>query len=114
MPTVKVFKSTKAFDSEYKLWKPLVRYLADNEFMPHLTATDEPYDVSVVLGGRYENPMVIRGRKVLFYKIWDGENERMVFQTVYLPVLKQFYDETVDISRMSNKEILRKIKSYEM
>ena len=86
---VKLFKALVEDDP----MRELCLHLVQNGFKIYEQA--EPADCSIVISGRYENPLSLTGKKILIF----NENEwASQFWGVFEPIVKEYYDELVDIT----------------
>jgi hypothetical protein len=65
-------------------------------------------DISVVLGGRLENPLVLKGKKVLAFK--KDEWRMLGWDTVYADILREYYDHFIDTTGLNPEGTLRLIE----
>jgi hypothetical protein len=68
-------------------------------------------DTHVVLGGRYTNPLILKGRKVLLWKSEDWLTKD-IFKMIYEPVIKEYYDALFCVDGMSPQAVVTKVRSY--
>jgi len=67
-----------------------------------------PAELSVILGGYYENPSAFEDSITLvFYRHDDGHQ----FSKGFIPVLEKYFDEMVDLTGLSPMESAEKIRS---
>lgn len=71
-------------------------------------------DVSISLCGMYENPAVLKGKRVLCF---DVEDWRSTFQPpygwkLYQVVLEEYYDEFVNLTGLDVKQKVIEINKY--
>jgi hypothetical protein len=59
---------------------------------------------TIVLGGSYMNPMVLNGRKVLI--AFPLEELKAGWNTIFMPVLVEYYDRIEDVRKMSVDKIM--------
>jgi hypothetical protein len=65
-------------------------------------------DISVVLGGTLENPLPLRGKKVLAFK---KDEWRMVkWDMVFGDILEEYYDHLIDTTGLNPEGTLRLIE----
>jgi len=103
MQSVEVFLNNSSFEG----WQHLVRAL--NKKGIELNNEPKQCDVSIVLSGQHINPFALTGRKVLLaYSPEWGD----LFHHMFLPVLKHYYDEIIDIYRKSVDDIVEIVQTY--
>lgn len=90
MANVKIFKINRG----YSKWLKTINRIGK------VCTKPETADVSIVLDGRYENPLAVTGKKVLVYDkdMWGHRWE------LFEPVLSEYYNRMVDVTRMSSKQ----------
>ncbi len=109
MVYAKVIKCSRGKD----YWMPLLDELESIGI--ETTDKAEDLDLSVVLCGVHENPIVFKGKKVLAF---DAENEWLhpvpypYGWDLYYHVLKEYYDDFINLTGLSIKERSLKIKEY--
>ena len=91
MANAKIFKINRG----YSKWLKTINLLG----MP-VCIEPEDAEISIVLDGRYENPLAVTGKKVLVYDkdLWGHRWE------LFEPVLSEYYDKMVDVTRMSSRQ----------
>ena len=103
MPNVEFFYSERSKSLEP--WQSLYDWF---EKQGHTIHT-EPIkcDISVVLNGKFVNPLPLYGKKVLLYKAdeWGAVKWKPLFQ----PVLEEYYDLMIDIEGRDIGEVLEEI-----
>ena len=104
MPNVKVFIDKK----NLKGWA-LLRDALELEKIPVYLEPSNA-DISIALSGQYVNPMVLTGKKVLiaFRPEWG-----QLFNTMFYPILAEYYDTIHDVTGKTVEHIVKLIKSYE-
>jgi len=69
---------------------------------------DYPKDceIAVVLGGRYENPCCLAGKKLLVWhdRDWGDYNE------VFKPLVEEYYNKIIDVTHDSLDQAIEKIE----
>ena len=104
MQSVKVFVS-KRLDT-LDGWAKVVEALTAQDLPTYSQTTDA--DVSIVLGGMTINPMALRGKKILLFskQTWDNQ-----FDSLYGPVIKEYYDEMHDMTKHGLSSCVNYIKN---
>ena len=78
----------------------------------------KPCDVSVAIYGAHINPLALKGKRVLIY--WVQKDKAMwslAFRSLYLPILKEYYNELNDLSHCSTfteigNEIVKHVEQF--
>lgn len=99
MPNVKYFTSERGLMIED--WKEIYDF-----FGPHPHPI--PCDVSVVLNGKFVNPLPLYGKKILLYKIADWQPVK--WKAMYQPVIEEYYDTLIDITNRNLEEVRAEIE----
>lgn len=109
MVCVKVFRSKRRI----KLWQGVINILK-KENITVLNEVEET-DVSIVLSGPFENPVILKGKKILLYDCEDwmeGEKKippRRKFNFFRQYILDEYYDEFVDCTDMTDEEKAKEV-----
>jgi hypothetical protein len=84
----------------------VLEYLEDNGVPIYSKAVDS--DLSIVIGGKFENPIALKGKRVLFYDKgeWGGAWPLFGF------IATAYYDEVIDLSNLSSSEKAGRIREY--
>ena len=103
MADVKIFKR-KNNQSTY--WDEVVERLAGTGFVVH--SREEDADISIALCGKFENPLALKGKRVLFYdeKAWQNT------WPMYEFIMDAYYDEMINITGMSDDKKVSEIINY--
>ncbi len=108
MVNVKVFH---CLDRAVERWRPIIERLEEFDIRVH--GESSKADISIVLGGQFENPLALTGKKILFYNKKDFRSG----WEIYKFVLTEYYDELIDTTEMGGdqivKEVLNKIRRIE-
>jgi hypothetical protein len=69
----------------------------------------EEADISVVLSGKFENPLALSGKRILVFARgqWFPQHG---FQQIWHRLLAEYYDDMVDVAQTSRKEAIKKIE----
>jgi len=96
---IKIFKSSVKENP----WMRMINVLeqAGHDVYP----TAEDCDRAVILGGRHENPTVFNCERVLVYNEVEWKGRWGFFR----PVLEEYYDKMIDVTRMSFLKTAQKI-----
>ena len=86
-------------------WMPLIKEI--EEFGHKVVHIPEKAKTTIVLSGLHLNPMVLHGRKVLLAYPIDCS---ATWETIYVPVLEEYYDRTVDVRKMTIDKIMDVIR----
>lgn len=107
MGTVKVFKPEK----DKWGWEYVLDFL-EREGIP-TGHNPESVDVSIVLGGKTENPLVFCGKRVLAYDAyeWIPGLPPPAGWKFYHRTLVEYYDEFIDLTGMTVQERVDKLIS---
>lgn len=108
MADVKIFKADRHTEKSEAIIKELRK--------KNLEVFDTPTnaDISIVISGYYENPAILKGRKVLvvdvteWFKGLPAPNGFKLAQ----PVLEEYYDDFLNLSGMKPGEKAIEIKKY--
>ena len=104
---IRIYKARRGLDEG---WSILCNHLNPNYIVNHSVGDENP-DISIVLSGKAENPLAIKGKRVLF--MTRGEwNPKGYGWNLFESILKHYYDEIVDITYCSLTEAVEKIKDY--
>ena len=100
MAVVKIFKCSRAREE----WNEAIEDLG--EINIEVLEDYSPADVSIVLDGRYENPAVLDGKKILVTKesLWNNT------WSMFMAILPEYYDEIAKITDGDTNTIRRVIK----
>jgi hypothetical protein len=107
METVKVFKPQQ----DKWGWSYVLDFLG-REGIP-TGYTPELVDVSIVLGGKHENPLVFCGKRILAYDAneWLQGLPPPTGWNFYHRVLVEYYDDCIDLTGMTVQERVDKLIS---
>ena len=110
-----ILKSKRYHDFKNNLkpfWLNLEEHLKKRKHEVHRDPQEA--DVSIVLSGLFENPMVVKGRKVLAFKAqeWLGAITPPHGWRLYEPVLKMVYDDFIDLAGLDSKKSAKRIIEY--
>lgn len=103
MANVKFFKVDR--DSEF--WHNIIELLAQKGVIVH--GKPQEADISVVLSGKFENPCILKGKKVWAY---TASEWTMPGFSSYIPVVKEYYDETINLTDLTDDQIVDKLMDY--
>jgi hypothetical protein len=97
----------KAATPDTNDWKGIISGLEDADIKVSHEAGEA--DCSIVLGGRFENPAVLDGEKILFYipSYWPPSANNAGFK-FFQPVIKEYYDEMIEVSESNAVDIITK------
>jgi hypothetical protein len=100
-------KIIKAATPDIKDWKSVINGLMNKGF--EVSFFPEKTDLSIVLGGRFENPMVFEGERVLFFNPsqWPPSANNAGFK-FFQPVIKEYYDEMIEVSESNAVDVITK------
>ena len=99
-PSLKYFISSRSKDNPY--WQEVY------DLCGQIHTEPVDCDVSVVLGGRLENPLALKGKKVLAFK---KDEWRMVkWDMVFRMILEEYYDDFIDTTGLNPEGTLRRIE----
>jgi len=104
MPNVKFFYSERSKGLEP--WHSLYGWFEEQGHTIHTEPIE--CDISVVLNGKFVNPLPLYGKKVLLYKA--DEWNTIKWKAMYEPVLEEYYDQMIDIEGRDLGEIIEKIR----
>jgi hypothetical protein len=85
MPLVEIFTTPNE-----RAWKPIIDELESRGYRVNIEYVDA--DVAIVLGGRYNNP-ILWNKKILFYNHTHWGN---LWHGMYEDVVRKYYDRMVD------------------
>jgi hypothetical protein len=97
--SLKIFKSPRGWGSWVKVIECL--YLSGYKVFN----SPRKCDISIVLGGKVENPEVFCGEKILIFH--DGEWK--VHGPFFKEILSEYYDLIVDVTGLHFRDIAKKI-----
>lgn len=102
MAVVKIFQTRRSKDD----WADIIKILKEKGY----TVCDNysPADISIVLDGRYDNPTVLDGKKVIAY---DETLWKKTFP-MHKTVLVHYYDDFIDITDLDTDQIVEKLGEY--
>lgn len=102
MATVKVFKAPR----DAIKWTKLIEILKETEGEVYFRP--EPADISIVLSGRFENPTLLTGKRILFCipSEWGRYWEE------YKLILEAYYDEIHDFAGKNDRQKADMILQY--
>ena len=103
MPNVEFFYSVRS--KEITDWIPTYEEVKELGYTLHTEPVE--CDVSVVLNGKFVNPLPLRGEKILFYKLEDWQ--RVKWKAMFEPILEEYYDELIDISDRNLEELIESL-----
>jgi hypothetical protein len=73
-------------------------------------------EMTVVLSGQFENPMLIHGKRVLFFNkhewfpcVKDKDN---AWDTMYRDIVKHYYDDMIDITGIHPRAAAQRVMDY--
>lgn len=106
--SVAVIKSSRT--NEQRTWDATVNYLIQNGVPVNSDSVES--DTFIVLGGQFENPLCLNGKRILLYKKqeWYPSIMSQGWDVMYSNLLKHYYDEMIDCSDDSPKDILEKVR----
>ncbi len=89
-------------------WFPLVNKLRAMNHRVYTTA--KPADISVVLSGKFENPLALSGIRILVFirGEWQPKNS---FATIWQKILQEYYDDMIDLTSTDSNEAIEKIEA---
>ncbi len=107
MANVRVYTTKKG----HEYWK----YVAD--FLSKSVPVDSdiaPADVSIVLSGRFINPLILNGKKVLAFDAmeWLHNVPLPIGFDAYRVVLEEYYDDFIDLTGLNVQDRVDKILTY--
>jgi hypothetical protein len=70
-------------------------------------------DAFVVLSGQMENPLCLRGKRILFFRDdeWFPSVNRAGWEHWYKPLLKEYYHEMVDCSADTPQQMVDRVRA---
>lgn len=71
-------------------------------------------DMAIVLYGAYTNPLIFQNRILAYWVLADNKLYNQAFLSLYLPVLKEYYDELIDLTQCNNYEEMAHIIAKEV
>ena len=95
----------KATTPDLKKWKTIMNDLATAGF--RVTTRPQKADLSIVLGGRFENPLAFKGYRVLAYNPghWPPPVRNAGF-AFFKPLLEEYYDELLEVNSNNAVEVI--------
>lgn len=94
------------------IWLNVIRELQNNKFKVR-TNFKTKADLYIVLSGQFENPRGYNGKRVMILnkKEWCpyGAN---AWDYMYKDIVKHYYDDIVDVTDKTPKDIVQTIKDY--
>ena len=61
-------------------------------------------DVAIILYGAYANPLAFKKRILAYWLQNDGKVYSLGFYSLYLPVLREYYDDLIDLTKCKDFE----------
>jgi hypothetical protein len=112
---VVILKSKRYHDFKFNLkpfWQNLEEQLENRKHIIHRKPREA--DVSIVLSGLYENPVLVKGKRVLAFKAqeWIAGVAPPHGWRLYEPVLKEYYDDFIDLAGLDSKKSAKRIIEY--
>jgi hypothetical protein len=94
-------------------WDEIVKHL-EKRRVPVLRNPSADADVTIVLGGLFENPAMIKGKRVLAVKPtdWFSSVPPPKGWFLYRDMLKAYYEDFIDLSGLNPKRSAQRIKEY--
>lgn len=68
-------------------------------------------DLSVVLSGKFENPLCVKGKRVLVFNVNDWPPPPYGWY-IYGPIIKEYYHDTLDVTGTTLNQAMEKIERY--
>jgi hypothetical protein len=98
------------YDGMQNNWVPVLKLLAESGVKVHKSKVES--DVYLVLSGRFENPLCLRGgKRVLLYNRAEWfPNYNDTGWKWYKRLLRHYYADMVDCTELSAKEIVKQIE----
>lgn len=103
MPSVEFFISNRS--KEITDWIPI--YEEIKEFGYNIHTEPVECDCSVVLNGKFVNPLPLYGKKILLYILSDWTTHK--WKWMFQHILEEYYDEMIDIEGEELKDVIEKI-----
>ena len=103
MPRVEFFYSERSRDIE--AWHDVYKRVILKGYSIHTEPIE--CDVSVVLNGKFVNPLPLHGKKVLLYRMKDWQPMKWI--EMFAPILEEYYDDMIDITGMDVGKLIEKI-----
>lgn len=108
MATVKVYKA----DRGHPFWQHVAGFIRDAGYTVDKDKSDA--DVSIVLSGRFENPLIFKGKKVMAYDAMEWLRNVPIpwgFES-YKVILDEYYDDFIDLTNLNVQERADKVIEY--
>ena len=94
------------------LWLSVIKALQDKKFKVFKDFS-KPADVNIVLSGLFENPNGYTGKKVLVLNRNEWHPAKFnAWGSMYRDIVKHYYDEIVDVTDKTPKEIVNTVIEY--
>ena len=108
MANVRVYKANRG----HPFWQHVAQFIRDKGY-PVDTDKSEA-DVSIVLSGRFENPLIFKGKKVMAYDAMEWlRNVPLPWGfNAYKEILEEYYDDFIDLTNLNVEERVEKIIEY--
>lgn len=103
MPSVEFFISHRS--KEITDWIPIYEEVKELGYNIHTEPVE--CDISIVLNGKFVNPLPLRGKKILFYHTSDWQLHK--WKAMFKPILEEYYDDLIDIEGQEIKDVIEEI-----
>ena len=102
MAVVKIFQTSRSKGD----WLDLINGLSAKGMQ--IYDNYSPADVSIVIDGRFDNPTVLDGKKVLLHNtdLWHSQFG------IHKTVLVHYYDDFIDATDLMTDQIIEKLGEY--
>ena len=108
MANVKVYKARRG----HPAWQYVADFIRKEGYTVDTDKSDA--DVSIVLGGRFENPLIFKGKKVMAYDAMEWLRNVPIpwgFEA-YKVILEEYFDDFIDLTNLNVQERADKVIEY--
>jgi len=85
-------------DHELETWLPIIHGLREKDYKVFNDSVKELCDYSIVLGGRFENPLCLSGKRILAYNEKEWRPYPGGWTSFYGPIVKEYYHDFIDLT----------------
>jgi hypothetical protein len=103
MPRVEYFISERSRD--LKSWQGIYKWVADQGCA--LNTEPVECDISIVLSGKFVNPLPLHGKKILLY---SNDWSPLKWEAMFEIVLEEYYDEMINVEGKDIGKVIEKIR----
>jgi len=103
---VKIFKEWR----DHERWLPVIHGLQDKGY--EIYGDPVPVDHAIILGAQLENPLAFKCPRTAVIHVDEWYPPPYGYYRFYGPIVKEYYDEILDVSDCNLDETINKIEEH--